>query len=404
MQLAKKRLLVVSPWESAWSLGRGAGVSDDHYFIRGFTAAGYEIHFLVPEGAGNEGPRSEQVQSHTYPNFFHKTRNLPRFVKRLTWLRMFNSAVLPRTLALARSLRPDFVLGHSHYAALITSRCRRDLGIPSGVKLFGVMDLVHTEWPRWKYFFKNFEQIAALRHPQDAWIVLDDGTRGDRVLASRGLPEEKIFFLPNGVNLEWQEETYDRAGARAELGVGDDTSVVLFLARFVASKRPEEVVSIIPRVHEKTGGRVKFVFAGDGPQRASCEALARRLGVSDAAAFIGIVPHADVPRIMAASDLFVTTSSLTNMAIPTCEAFICGLPVAAYDTGDTNKVVVPGETGALAADGDREQLADAVVSLLGDEDGLKRLGNNARRFARDNFTGWDERVRMELDIINRLIS
>jgi glycosyltransferase involved in cell wall biosynthesis len=317
---------------------------------------------------------------------------------------MFNSTVLPRALALARSLRPHFVLGHSHYAALTTYRCRRDLGIPSGLKLFGVMDLVHTEWPRWKYFFKNFEQIAALRHPQDAWIVLDDGTRGDRVLASRGLPEDRIFFLPNGVNLEWQEKNYDGTATRAELGIGEDSKVVLFLARFVASKRPEEVISIIPRVNEKTGGRVKFVFAGDGPERASCEALVKRLGVSAAAQFIGIVPHSDVPRIMAASDLFVTTSSLTNMAIPTCEAFICGLPVAAYDTGDTNKVVLPGETGALAGDGDRDQLADAVVSLLEDEGELKRMGDNARRFARENFTGWDERIRMELDIINRLIS
>ena len=403
MPYERKKLLVVSPWESEWSLGVEAGVSDDFYFVRGFTRAGFELHFLVPEGGGKTDERSDDVRTHTYPNFFHKTRNLPQFVRRLTWPWMFNSVVLPRALSLARSLRPDFVLGHSHYAAKTTRRCRRELGIPAGLKLFGVMDLVHTEWPRWKYFFKNFEQIAALRHPQDAWIVLDDGTRGDRVLASRGLPKEKIFFLPNGVNLEWQDTTFDRAAARATLGIRDDARVVLFLARFVASKRPQEVISIIPRVVEKTSADVVFVFAGDGPERPACEALARRLGVSDSAVFIGIVPHADVPRIMTASDLFITTSSLTNMAIPTCEAFICGLPAAAYDTGDTNRVVVPGETGLLVEDSNRARLADAVATLLNDEGELKRLGDNARRFARENFTGWDQRIQMELDIINRLI-
>ncbi len=399
----RKRLLVVSPWESEWSLDGKAGVSDDFYFIRGFKHAGFELHFLAPEGVGKTAARADEVKTYTYPNFFHKTRNLPRFVKRMTWPWMFDSVVMPRALSLARSLRPHFVLGHSHYCARTTHRCRRELGIPAGLKLFGVMDLVHTEWPRWKYFFKNFEQIAALRYAQDAWIVLDDGTRGDRVLALRGVPEEKTFFLPNGVNLEWQDATYDRTAARADLGVKHDARVVLFLARFVASKRPQEVVSIIPRVLELTTREVTFVFAGDGPERPACEDLARRLGVSGAARFTGTVQHADVPRVMAASDLFITTSSLTNMAIPTCEAFICGLPAAAYDTGDTNKVVIPGKTGLLVEDGNRTRLADAVAALLDDEDELRRLGENARRFARENFTGWDERIRMELEIINRLI-
>ena len=32
-----------------WSLGEGAGVSDERHFIEGFRRAGYDIHFLIPE-------------------------------------------------------------------------------------------------------------------------------------------------------------------------------------------------------------------------------------------------------------------------------------------------------------------------------------------------------------------
>lgn len=387
-------------------MGGEAGVSDDAYFIRGFARAGFEVHFLAPEGGEEPDSLFEGLHTHPYPNFFRRTMHRPNAVKRLSWQRMFNRTVLPRALALAQSLQPDFVLGHTHYSTKTTFLCREKLGIPSGVKFFGVMDLVHTEWPRWKYYLKNFEQIAALRYPQDVWIVLDDGTRGDDILASRGVPAGKIRFLPNGLNTEWADASYDRSAIREEYGFPGDAVVVLFLARLVASKRPEEVIrAISPAVEKarKARGEVLFVFAGDGPERPKCEALVRSLELEPMTRFVGTVRHADVPRFMAASDLFVTTSSLTNMAIPTCEAFVCGLPVVAYDSGETSKVVVNNQTGLLVDDGNHERLADAIVSLVDDAGARRRLGENARRFARENFTGWDERIQMELDIINEFI-
>jgi glycosyltransferase involved in cell wall biosynthesis len=282
-------------------------------------------------------------------------------------------------------------------------KCRRKLGIPSAVKLFGVMDLVHTEWPWWKYVFKNWEQLRALRYPQDAWIVLDDGTRGDKVLAERGVPKDKIHFLPNGLNLEWQEQKFNRTETRFRYGMKEDAVVVVFLARLVASKRPQDVVRAVSRVHKNTEADIQFVFAGHGPERADCEELAKQLGVDDLATFLGTVPHADVPAVLSASDLFVTTSNLTNMAIPTCEALICGVPVVAYDVGDTNKVVVPDETGVLVEDGNPNRLADAIAELINNPKKRARLKQNTRKFAREHFTSWDDRISMEMELIEQLI-
>ena len=150
------RLLIISPWETVWSLGREhdvkAGVSDDDRFIDGFTRAGYELHFLRP-GGHRADPR---VTTHTYPNFFRATRDLPVASRRALWPTLFNSMVVPRAMALARALSPDVVIGHSHYATLATWWCQRATGAPTVTKLFGVMDLVHTEWPAARYLAKNF--------------------------------------------------------------------------------------------------------------------------------------------------------------------------------------------------------------------------------------------------------
>jgi len=399
----QKKLLIISIWESRWSLGQGAGVSDDVHFIEGFTGQGWDLHFLAPEGAEESNAQFKGVTTHTYPNFFRRTMHRSNAFKRLYWPFEFDRVVTPRALEVARTIRPDLILGHTHYTARTAHRCRRKLDIPSAVKLFGIMHLVRTDWPKRKYWFKNWEQLRALRYAQDAWIVLDDGTRGDEILASRGIPPEKIHFLPNGLNVEWRELKFDRSEVRFRYGMKDDAVIVLFLARMVASKRPQDVVRAVARVHKNTEGEIQFVFAGNGDEREACEALARQLGVDHIVSFLGAVPHADVPAVMSAADLFVTTSDITNMAIPTCEALICGVPVVAYDVGATAKVVIPDETGVLVEDGKFNRLADAIAALINDAKKRRRLGQNARKFSRENFTGWDDRIRMEMAIFERLI-
>jgi glycosyltransferase involved in cell wall biosynthesis len=274
--------------------------------------------------------------------------------------------------------------------------------VATATKLFGVMDLVHTEWPRAKYWFKNLEQLAALAIPQDAWIVLDDGTRGDEVLRARGIPPERIHFLPNGVDRQWADLSLDRAAARAHYGLGPGQRVVLFLARLVASKRPLDAVRAAHEVLRKSVDAV-FVFAGDGPERVVCERAVRAAGIGEFVRFLGAVPHDEVPRLMAASDLFVSTGALTNRALPTCEALLCGVPVVAYDTGDTATIVRTGETGHLIRDGDVSALADAVASLLANDEARARMGNAARRLAREKLVSWDERIAMEREIVDALI-
>jgi len=397
--MSKRRLLIVSIWDRMWSLEGDAGVSDDYHFVRGMTDAGWDIHFLAPSSA-DPGDPFPGATVHTYPNFFRATRALPVAAKRLLWMPLFDAIAAPRALQLARELGPDVVLGHTHYAARTVSRAR-SLGVPSALKLFGVMDLVHTEWPRLKYRLKNAEQLSALRHPQDAWIVLDDGTRGGEILRGLGLPPERVHFFPNGLNLEWQDAADSGALLRHDLDIPDGAPVVLFLARLVASKRPEDVLRAAPGVLRGHPDAV-FVFAGDGELRGRCRALARQLGIERSVRFAGTVPHAQVPRLMAAADVFVTTSSLTNMALPTCEALICGVPVVAYDTGDTARVVRPGETGTLVLDGDSAALSGAVATLLSDETLRERMSNAARALAREQFTGWDERVEMERELLETL--
>ncbi len=321
----------------------------------------------------------------------------------MLWPALFNILVTARVLAIGRTIKPHFVLGHSHYGSFPSYMARELLRVPAGVKLFGVMDLVHSEWPRGKYYLKNLEQIAALKVPQDVWIILDDGTQGREAALRHGVPDEKIRFLPNGINVEWSDGEFDRRRVRDELGISWDAVVVLFLARLVESKRPEMLLNAIPDIKRSSKPNVLFLFVGDGPSRAGCEKLTRSLELGETVRFTGAVEHGRVAEIMSASDIFVSTSRLTNAAIPTCEAMVCGLPVVGFDVGDTKHLIADGETGFAVPDGDVEALSRAITKLVNDGAARDRMARESKSRAKEMLTSWDERTRMELEIIDALI-
>jgi len=236
----------------------------------------------------------------------------------------------------------------------------RALHVPSVVKLFGVMDLADERLSRVQRVRRQTEMLVALRFPHDAWIVLDDGTRGDQALSDRGVPAARIHFLPNGVNLEWLNSPSNPEWLPERYGIVRYAYLVLYAARLVDWKRADAFVRVAARVRAQMSRRVAFVVAGDGPERARCEALARSLEMGDDIYFVGAIPHAHIPDAMATA-IHLTPSSagalaararakrlvLTHLYPPVEGVDILGAVGAVY-----------GGPAVVAGDGDRFEIAD----------------------------------------------
>jgi len=392
---------VITPWKRRWELGQTAGLADDYYFIKGFAERGYEVHYVSPRDRAAPDVDVEGYFVHGFPNALQRTERWPTFLRRPLWPALFTAQAIRRATDVARRYPPSVVLGQTHLSAAAVRVVARRMGVPSAVKLFGVEDLDRTDWPRARYLRKNLEQVLALKIPQDAWIILDDGTGGAEAARRNGVPVERIRSLPNGVNLEWLARAPDAEVPRA-YGIDGGDAVVLFLARLTEWKRPDAFIRAVPGVLAATRRPVRFVVAGDGPMRGACEDLAARLGVRSSVRFIGPLPHAQVPDLMAAAAVFVSANRRSNAGIPTCEAMVCGVPVVAFDVGGTHKIVRDHETGRLVPDGDVGALSAAIAALLEDEAARAAMGRRARAFAADSFTAWPDRVRMEIDIVEAL--
>ena len=125
----------------------------------------------------------------------------------------------------------------------------------------------------------------------------------------------------------------------------------------------------------------RLIVAGDGPERAQLEQLARDLNLQNAE-FTGRVGHERVVELYDSTDIFLNGSEIDNQPLSLLEAFACGLPVVTTDAGGIPDMVVPEKTALVVPRGEYEQLAASALRLLDDSTLAQSIIEQAREECR----------------------
>ena len=193
------------------------------------------------------------------------------------------------------------------------------------------------------------------------------------------------------------------AEVRAEFGFSPGDVVLLCVARFAPQKAHEVLIEAFARAREQAPVRLLLVggdpFA-DGVQRA--REVAEREGVLEdgTCVFAGI--RRDVPRLMAASDVFTMASRWEGLGLVFLEAMASGLPVLSTNVSAIPEVVVDGETGLLVPPDDVGCLRDGMVALAGDPQLRAAMGRAGRQRVHGTF-GLDRMVDETLEIYGEVL-
>jgi len=188
-------------------------------------------------------------------------------------------------------------------------------------------------------------------------------------------------------------------GIVAQRGLGySNPDVVAYVARLTQVKRPDRMVDVARALPQVT-----FVVAGDGPLRASLEALAQARGVVDRVHFLGNVHNQDITPYYFAADLYVLPSIARSeaFAIVQLEAMASGLPVinTALDSG-VPFVSRDGESGLTVPPRNPGALAAAVNRLLADPALRRRMGEAGKRRVAAEFSK-ERMTRRVLELYHR---
>ncbi|KAB2922318.1 MAG: N-acetyl-alpha-D-glucosaminyl L-malate synthase BshA, partial [Bacteroidetes bacterium] len=129
--------------------------------------------------------------------------------------------------------------------------------------------------------------------------------------------------------------------------------VLIHVSNFRAVKRVTDVIRTFDLVLKKMPA--VLVLVGDGPDRSSCEQLARELGIGDHVRFLG--KQQELVEILSCADLFLMPSQSESFGLSALEAMACGVPVISSSVGGLPELVLHNQTGYIAEIGDVERMA-----------------------------------------------
>ena len=204
----------------------------------------------------------------------------------------------------------------------------------------------------------------------------------DYQINTERFPAEKVFLIPNGIDTDkFVFNPEKRNSWRKKLNLEDDTPVV----GIVAALRPEKNHRLFLRTCQHVSNlnpSVRYVIAGDGPERNDLEQLADKLGIAGQVNFIGSVD--DVVGVLSMLDLFALTSDNEASPVSILEALSCERPVVATNVGSVDESVINGQNGFLVPVGDCPQMAARWLEVLNDPELRRSMGKAGRQLVIEN--------------------
>lgn len=284
-----------------------------------------------------------------------------------------------------RRLAPDVLLLGTFRKLWLGSLAGRLAAVPRVVARVGL----ETDTPR------NAKYRFVFRHWIDAVVFNADGMRTTFLEAIPDFRGDAVT-VHTGVAPPVAE---GGAAFRRELGIPEDAPLVGSVGRLVEQKRYDRLVRTLAELPE-----VHAVLVGAGEERETLERLAREAGTADRLHLAG---HRDDPDpALDAMDLFVVCSDREGLSNAMLEALAAGVPVVSTDVSGAREALAPAQDAGASgvAPGrvvgfDETELVAALRALLDDGEERFRMGEAARRVARERFgeermlDGWERILR-----------
>jgi glycosyltransferase involved in cell wall biosynthesis len=193
------------------------------------------------------------------------------------------------------------------------------------------------------------------------------------------LPERRLVYVPNGI--DWRRfDPGDRLELARSLGIARDVPVIGTVSTLRAEKNLTRLVDSFARVLAQRPAQL--VIVGDGAERAAIEARATTLGIAGQVRLTGAC--ATPEKLLPAFTLFALSSDTEQMPISILEAMAAGRPIAATDVGDVKRMLAP-ENRPYVVGKSADELAAAMLALLGDDGLLRALGEANRQRVRQVY-------------------
>jgi glycosyltransferase involved in cell wall biosynthesis len=264
-----------------------------------------------------------------------------------------------------KRLKPDLVVAHGgeplKYAVLADPRNR----IPVVYRRIGYRASTRGE-----------RTLAWMMSRAEAVLAVSEGMR-DELVDRFDIEPSRVEVIPTARREPPRLTPAEIEAFRASIEVKPDVPLIAWVGRLAVERQPGVALQVFALVRSRFGP-CSIALCGDGPLRGQVERAAAVAG--EGARVLGSRDDAD--RLIAASDILLSTSDTEGALGVLVESGLAGIPAVAFDVADVSQVVKDGETGVLAPAGFLEAMGVVVLDLLRNPERREQMGASARKWCR----------------------
>lgn len=219
-------------------------------------------------------------------------------------------------------------------------------------------------------------------------------------LVEKGIKEEKLEVIPNGVNVDdfnLSKDEVERVREKYRL----NETTVMFAGTITPRKGVEYLIKAAEILKRKD---VLFLIVGNTNLDRECvERVMDYAKKNDLKVkFTGFVPYEDLKALYSACDIFVLPSLEEGFGIVLTEALASGNPLIGTNVGGISMQIRDGWNGFLVEPGDEKQLAERIKYLIDNEEERIRMGKNSRKLAEEEFN-WGKIGERYLEVYEEIV-
>lgn len=252
-------------------------------------------------------------------------------------------------------------------------------GLPWPTRYFPVLRSLEREWLAPLRAAHRFVpgRNAAIR----AAAAIVAGSRHTASEIPRNFPGLRFHIPENGID----PERFPIRDHEKPLPPPGATFTLVHVGRLVPYKGAALAILALAELPE-TAPPVRLLVVGDGPERQTLEALARKLPEGRRVEFLGWLPQTELAETLADADAFLFPSLREFGGAVVLEAMAAGIPPIVVDYGGPGELVDP-DVGIAVPLAERETLVrslrDAVLELARYPERARKLGAAAARRVRE---------------------
>lgn len=224
-------------------------------------------------------------------------------------------------------------------------------------------------------------------------------TEGKRLrLMEKGVPEDKLAVIPNGVDLSRFDEELPVDDLLETAGVDRGRFLVIYAGIFGPSQGLDVLFDAALRIraeHPDLAPKLQFVLVGSGVERARLEKRRREQDLQDLIRLVPEQPRDVIPSLLRAANAIAVTlrPRRDTHTVPSkiYESMASERPVLVSANGAPREILEESGAGFGSAASDAEALAANIARLANDPEACRRFGEKGRAYSK----GFDRRALVE---------